>query len=344
MPEIYQFKIYKADMTLENGSVTARLYYPRNPKILKRRLDENLTFGINVLERLIEKGYSEIANNDNPIGPAGGGSLYVLSDGVFVCHRRDKHAPTHKMYHSVYSGFPDSEEAVYTEHGLIQSGLRETAEECLLITREKIPRLVVPNDSRNHTLASARNLGINLKPLYLDIETLDPRDKLEVYNADGQILFSTRAFLDLVYESLTILNALQIRRVPLSSQEVLPIDGEGIIKNGRFTHLNRESYFINLDEIKNKPFGSLLKNPRVFRTRIKNGIPELFTPFYEKPYLGPDNVEVVSPYVWAPDNLLITCLDALQVSGYKEKKFGIELWKERTKLNGKSLIPKSVRV
>lgn len=226
----------------------------------------------------------------------------------------------------------------------MKTGLRETAEESLLITREKSPRLVVPNDSKEYTLESAKRLGIDLKPLYVDVETMEPGDKLEVYYEDGEHIFSARAFLDILYESGTSLNALQIRKVPLASEEVLPIDAEGMIKEGKFVHFNRESYLINISDIEGKEFGSILENPRVFQTKIENGFPKIFTPDYVKPYLGPDKVKVNHPHIWAPENLLTVCMDALGVKGYRGKKLEIELWKEKSKKDGRSLIPEDILV
>ena len=342
MPEIYQFKIHKAEAAYEDNKLTVRLFYPKNPQPIEKRLAENLPFGISVLESLLAGRQTQIADENNPVGPSSAGSLYVLSDDVFVCHRRDKFAPTHKLYHGAYAGYADSKQAVYSEQGIVQTGIRETAEECLLVTKDKTPRLIVPNDSKEHTIESAKRLGLDLQPRYVDVEILEPRDKLKVYNADGELMFTARAFIDLLYESATSLSALQIRKLPLSSEEVFPIDAEGMIKDGKFMHFNRESYMIKLSEIQEKSFGSLLNNPRVFQTKIENGIPRTFTPEYSKPYLGPDKVEVTNPHVFAPEDLLTVCLDALDVNGFKGKKLEIELWKEKSKLKGNSLLPKEV--
>ncbi len=342
--EITQFKVYKAEAFRENNSLTVKLYYPRNPEPLYKRLDENLQFGAFTLEKLLKEGYAEIANRENPIKPPSAGSLYILQDGNIIVHRRDKFAPIHKLYHSAYAGYTNSLEFIYTEMGLLETSLRETAEECLLITRDKIPKLIVPNDAKEFTLESANRLGIDIEPIYVNPETLEPTDRLEVYYEDGEHIFTTKAFLDLQWEASTSISALQLRKLPLSVEDILPIDAEGIEKDGKFNHFNRESYFISLKEIKNKKFGNILESPQVFKTEIKNKIPSIFTPVYERPYLGPDKVEVVNPHVWAPEDLLSTCLDALEVEGYKGQKHNIELWKIKNKLEGKSLMPKEVLV
>ncbi len=340
---ITHFKVYNAEAFKEGNSLTVKLYYPRKPEPIERRLPENLPFGVRTLEKLLGDSYAKIADQNNPIKPAAAGSLYLLSDGNFIVHRRDRGAPTHSLYHSAYGGFTNSLEFVYTESGLIQTALRETAEECLLITRDRTPKLIVPEDSRDYTLESAKMLGLDLDYLTVKVETLDPSDKLEVYYEDGEHIFTAKAFLDLLWESSTSLTALQIRKLPLSVEEVFPIDAEGMIKDGRFVHFNRESYVLSKEEVSNKQFGTILENPRVFQTRITDDI-RIYTPSYNPPYLGPDKTPVTSPHVFAPEDMLTACLDALQIQGYKGKKLEIELWKEKTKLEGSSLLPEAVLV
>lgn len=46
-----------------------------------------------------------------------------------------------------------------------------------------------------------------------------------------------------------------------------------------------------------------------------------------------------NPHIWAPEDLLTTCLDGLGLEGYKGKKHDMELWKLKSRRNGKSLIP-----
>ena len=345
MKEILHFKVYRADARInENRGITIRLFYPRNPELITKRIKENLSFGIEAFERLIKERYSKIADNQNPIKPAAAGSLYLLEDNRIICHRRDRFAPTHKLYHSAYSGFTQSRKGIYSAEGLIETALRETAEECLLITTERIPRLLVPNSSKEETLKSAKRLGLNLEFLCFDTEVLEPQDTLEVYDENGKIIFSAKGFLDLIYESQSSLNFLQIRKIPFSSQEVLPVDAEFIENRGKLIHLNRESFIIDLKELRGKPFGSVLNNPSVYQTKIEDGIPVPYSPAYAKPFLGPDAIEVESPHIWAPDNLLTRCLDALGVEGYKGRWKEIELWKEKKKSDGKSLVPESVLV
>jgi hypothetical protein len=342
MSEIYHFKVHKADARISDGRMTVRLTYPRNPEPIDKRLPENLPFGVKVFDRLFREDYAPIADEKNPIKPASGGSLIVLSDGKIVCHRRDKFAPSHKLYHSAYAGYTQSRDFVYSAKGLRETALRESAEECLLVTNEKTPWLVVPNDSRAYTLEAAKRLGLELRPRYVDVEVAEPSDVLQVFDEDGNPIFSTRAFLEFIYESQTSLNALQIRHIPLSSKEVIPVDAEGMVKDGKFSHFNRESYVISPAQIAGKPFGTSLDTPRVYKTRIESGVPVVFAPEYKEPHLGPDAVEVTHPHIWAPEDLLVRSLDGLGVDGYKGRWMEIELWKERSKLQDKNLLPEEV--
>ncbi len=343
--ETFQFQIIDARAAYENGALKVKLHYPNNPVPRDKRQDESLDFGRKVLEKLIESGESDIADMAHPTGSPSAGSLYVFSDGVFACHRRDRFAPTHKLYHSASAGFQDRMEDVYSEGGIMGISLRETAEETLLFTREKIPRLIVPKDSVNYTLNSARRLGIDpdrIKLLYVDAEIQESRDELQVLRESGEEIFCIKGNIDLVFESATSVNILQLRRLPFSSDEVFPVDAEGMMKDGKFMHFNREAYLINPDEIANRMFDYALTNPKVSQVNIVDGVPRVFTPEYEPPFLGPDKVGVISPHIWAPEDLLTTCLDALGVPGFAGKKLEIELAKVKARQEGKNLLSNGV--
>lgn len=342
MSEIYNFKVHKADASIENGGLVVRLFYPENPEVFDKALQANTEYGIQVFQDLLDRGHSQIADESNPIKPASAGSIYVLSDGKIVCHRRDRFAPTHKMYHSAYAGFANTRESVYSAEGVVNTGLRESAEECLLVTNENKPWLVVPNDSKYYTLESARRLGLDLRPIYVDVEVVEPTDTLEAYSHDGNMIFRTKAFIEFLYESQTSINAMQIRRFPLSSEEVVPVDGEGMVKDEKFIHFNRESYVIDPAEIAELRFGEILRYPRVYQSRIKDGSVEIYSPRYVEPFLGPDKVAVVDPHIWAPEDLLCRVLDALGIGRYKGNWMQIELDKEKAKVEGKSLLPEHV--
>ena len=367
--EIYHFKVFKADATLKDVThpekgMTVRLFYPEHQEDVEGRFpetQESLRFGIASLEELIRNGHADIADANNPIKPAAAGSLYLLSDNAIICHRRDRFAPTHKMYHSAYAGYTHAREFVFSAKGLLDTGRRETAEEVLIITNEKKPWLIVPRDSKEHTLESAKRIGIDtrkVKPRYVDVEELEPPDTLEVYWEDGKCIYSVAAFLDILRESQTSLNALQIRRLPFNSDDVLPVDAEGMPTQAGWNWFNRESYMLPLEDIAGKPFGHILDNPRVYQTRIVDGVPQVYVPAYEPPFLAPGiglvrkdgkalpgvraPIEVIHPHVWAPENLLVMCLDGMGIEGYRGRKLHIELWKERCVLEGNQLLPDAV--
>jgi len=341
MAGINLFKLNKADASLDDRGLTVRLWYPRNPEAIYSRIPENLEYGIAALERLKKEGHSEIADHDHPLRSPSAGSLYVTRDGKIICHRRDEGAPSHKLYHSAYAGFTGAHDEVYTAEGLKKAGMRETAEECLLVTKDKVPWLIVPKDSKEYTAESAKRIGLDMKPHFVDIELLDPTDRIEVFDEDGSKLFTYDCFSFFKWESETSVESVQIRRLPLMAEEILPIDTEGMVnKQGNYERFNRESYIISPEEIRGKRFGDVLENPQVFQAEIVKGMPNIYKPNYtHPPYYGPDMVPVNHPHVWAPEDQLTRHLDAL---GLGQSWIDVELWKERTKLEGKGLLPESV--
>lgn len=337
MQEIENFKIYKATASFDGKRTVVKLFYPSEEELNYQRFNENLQFGCTVFSELLNKGYSEIATSNNPISPPCGGFMYIFSDGKFLCHRRDKFAPTHKLYHSISSGFPQHISQLYSKEGIFQIALREASEECILITKEEHPKLIVPRDSMDYVLETAKRLKIKLPMKIVDVETLDPIDVLEVYDHSQNIIFKTSANVDFIFESQSVLNALWVRKFPFSSEEILPIDAEFIETKSELLHLNRESYIIDIKEIAKKSFGDPLTNFKVFKTKeIVNGIPKVYSPEYLSPYTGPGGLEVIHPHLWAPDNLLVKCLNVLGVEGYNWVE--IEKWKETTIRDHKSLL------
>ena len=141
----------------------------------KQRQELKLGFGILQIQNsfkkdclqilsLVSNGYAELANPEHSLRPSAGGSPYLFEDNVILFHRKDSGAPTHKLYHSIPGGFPRSQKELYSAEGLRQIGLRESAEENLLITRDTKPKLIVPKDSVDHVLKSAKRLGIDHLP------------------------------------------------------------------------------------------------------------------------------------------------------------------------------------
>jgi len=343
MGEIGSFRINHAEAERDADGLVVRLYYPEQPETLTTRLKADPAFGTKVFETLICEGYAPLADAHHAIVPPSAGCAYLLADDTLVVHRRDGGAPTNPGYHSISAGFPMAREDVWSAEGILRNAARETAEETLLITNEKRPWLIAPDDLKEETLATAKRLGIELPLRLVSVEQLVPNDTLEAY-AGGKRLFSLKTFLDFMYTPNIGMNALQIRRLPLSSDEVLPIDCEGTEKNGSFTHFNRESYLLALVNLENRQFGTPLEHPRVYRTQIRRGKPDVYTPTYSHPFLGPDNVPVNHPHLWAPEDLLTRVLDGIGVEGYKGKWTEHQYKKERAALAGGSALPRDVVV
>jgi hypothetical protein len=264
--------------------------------------------------------------------------LYRFNDGNILVNRRDAGAPTHKLYHCGYAGFPGTREHIYSAEGLMQNALRESSEEVLLITIEKNhegkPWLIVPNDSVPYVLESARKLGMDHLPLrHIDVETAEPTDWLVVRDENGKLIFRTKAYMEFIYDSETSLNALYRREVPLSSEEILPVDAEGMPKNGTWFHFNRESYFFDPRELIGVTFGTPIDDPLVYKTDFvmvggeRVPIPRLqIDADYQKPYLGPEKIPVTHPHLFAPEDQFRRHLDALGVVGCAGRWIHHELW------------------
>lgn len=348
MEDILYFKVFNAYAEYNNDSLKVRLFYPEKPEEINKRLPAELEFGISVLERLTKTGYSEIADSNHPVHPAGGGSLIIFEDNKLACHRRDKFAPVHKNYFSAYSGYPNSHDALYTKEGFLESCLRETAEECLLVTREPNPRLVVTKSLKHFSLETAERLDINIPVIEVSEKLLEPNGRLYTYDYHGDEIFSVDGFVDIMYDVATSVNVLQIRQLGISSEEIYPIDAEGMIKDNKFIHFNRESFLIHPYEIESLKFGHPLENQIAYKTNFKNGNPEVYK-YQPEENLGPGATPVTHPFLWAPENLLCNCLDGLEVKGFKDNKLQIELWKEKTILADKnrgesSLIPEQYKI
>jgi len=348
MEKIYRFGIRDADAAFDGKGLRLKLVYPRNIDIdytpPRKYNKTTLEFGIDRMEQLIEGGSVTLAREDIPFTPPSSGCIYIFNDGYFVTPRRDKEAEFNPLCHSVYSGFPQSMKDLVSVDGIVNNALREAAEECLLITNEDSPWLIVPNDSKEYTLKTAERLGIRLKPRYVDVGIEHGEDVLEVYDEDGSQILHLNAILNFTWYPCTALNVVFIRRFPFSHEEVLPVDAEGDYENGRFVHFNRESYVLDSSDIKYKWFGDILgnglRNPIVYQTRIERGKPIPYEPQYERPYFGPEGKEVIHPHIWAPDNQLPSALEALGIWGDKGRWMELEIWKQKRKLKGRDLLPR----
>ena len=313
MPEISIFKITraKAEITLRGLRVT--LTYPEKPDPIEKRFPENLDFGEKVFTNLINKGYADIASFSNPLPPPSSGAIYLLKDNSIICSRRDRFAPTHKLWHEAYAGFPEEFKDVFTKSGLDKIGLRECTEECILLTNEPVPRLIVPNEAIAETRNSAAELGLNLNELHCNVEIIRGNDELIVIDESGKLIFKMDAFINFSFESGTVFNVLKIIKIPFSSHEVVPIDGEFIVKNNQKIRLNREAYILPLKDLHKINFGSPLNNFKVYQSDIIEGKPLVKIPKYSPPYFGPNVSSAENPHIWAPDNNLVRLLEGLGV-------------------------------
>ncbi len=365
MSDLYLFKITKADMQrMDNGGIKVRLWYPTNPVVTGKRLLPNPEWGVHVFETFLRDGYTTLATKDNPVRPSSAGSAYLFADDVLLAHRRDSGAPTHKLYHSIPGGFPRNKDEVSTEAGLMACGLRESAEENVILTREHKPKLLLPTGCEDFTIESAGRLfgtsaiiDNRLQTMSAQTELLDPPDVLEVYT-DESLLFSTRTFLEVMFDSEPSINALQVARMGrIDSDSVTPIDAEFMRdKSGKIVFFNRESYLLPLADLNGLAFGDPLQDPTVYRTEWRScgwtgnqPFPTLQTRESYKPqpektgdaerqFFGPDMKPVSHPHIWAPDDMLIRVLDGLGVSGYKGRWAEIQLEKEKEALCRKNSV------
>ena len=366
MPEISQFVVKDAYATVDNsGAVETIFYYPRNPQETNTRLGPNPEWGIKVLEELLSTGFARIATPENPISPPNAGSIPVTRDGKIICTRRDDGAKVHKMFQAGYSGFASTTDELYSEKGMFRLGQRESAEEVVLITRDRSPYLIVTPSTKQTTLESAKRLGLDYPTREIKEEFLPGKDRLNVYYEGGEHIFTLPNFSTLLWDIDSSSIAMQIRKLDIYSDEILPIDAEGIFTDDKKSykiHFNRESFIVNPKNIVASEntqtlmglgYAYPMKNPQIFQSHWdesrKMRIVE--TP-HNSPlaYRGPGATLVNQPYLWAPQDTLRTCLDGLGVAGYEKRKLFWELEIDRAfvadsarkqgKVNEACVIPK----
>lgn len=340
LDEILQFEVYKADAKLDRDSMHVRLVYPKNPKKINTIIPEHLEFGRSVLNELRNYGYCDIASQGSPIKPPSAGSVYITLDGKLIIHRRDTGARTNALYHSIYAGFTASTDFVYSEEGLINTALRETAEESLIITNEDNPTLLIPSDSEQVTQESANRLGLNLKSRLIPVKTLPAKDTLEVLGEDGKRIYKANVWLELYHSGHSGISAILLRQLPFNSEEILPIDAEGMTKDGKFIHFNRESYIVDPKDIP-RNFGEPLENTPSYQTQFaQDGKPKIYGVDVQPPFFGPEKVRVTHPHIFAPDDLLAKVLSVLDIPGYESNRWiETELHKINSRLESKSPVP-----
>ncbi len=340
MSEIFRFDVERAFAKIDQDrNIMVNLCYPNNPRVKTSRATGNPALGINVFNQLLSSGEADLGNSTAPFIPPSAGSVYLLKDDCIIVHRRDLGARVNKLYHSISAGFPANLAEVSSEQGIRAMALRESAEECLLVTKDDPPWLIVPSDSREVTLESARKMGLDLKQREVNAEAMPGTDSLEVMSNAGQHLFKMKAILDFAYSPTTCFNVLYVRKLSVSSEEIVPIDAEGILENDRLRRFNRESYRLKIPDLHKLKLGDVLTSPSVYKAEIiPEGKPVVEVPGYSTPYQGPDGLVVKDPHIFAPDCMLTRILDALSVEGYIGKWMKIALWREETKLRNESLL------
>ncbi|MBI4144342.1 hypothetical protein HY486_03785 [Candidatus Woesearchaeota archaeon] len=344
MGEIYNIKITLAEAWMYSPKNTCvRLHYPKSPEVLTQRLPPNLEFGIRTLEGLMEGRVMRIGTRAQPIRPVSSGVFPLFKEetkGTIFCHRRGISAPTHKMYHSACLGFTNSEDGVYSSEGIMRTALREWSEEQLLVTKEsagKKPWLLVTTNTKQYVEQTVARLEMDIAGYREEhADFLQGVDYLKVNTNGKTCLFCTSGFIEMLWESLTGINLLQILHFPnVSSEEIVPLDTEFRLKNNTPEHLNLEVYQIPFSEVSGKRFGTPLKNFEVRQVRFEKGVPVFYTPEYSQPYYSVEGLFVKHPHVWAPEDAICRILCALNVPiGIKEKTttnwLEIEHWKEKT--------------
>ena len=333
----FNFKVTRAEADFNNatGALNVQFWYPRNPNQGDIRIGPNTKFGMRALDDLLTRGHAVIANDENPISPPTAGSLPVFSDGVFACCRRDDGAGVHKLFHAGYSGFANTSDELFTRDGMQKLAARESAEEVIFVTRGSDPHLVTTDSLEAEIVKSATRLGLGDLPRRKVGERIDyGRDKLTVKYEDGEKLYEMPTVFTMLWNIDSSTIAMNLRHLDISSEEIYPIDAEGIFTdegNGYRVHFNRESFLIDPKDIQGHEdsetlgsigYGAPLRNVKVFRSGIDGkGRREVYAPL-DSPlaYLGPGATPVNRPYLWAPQDTLRSSLDQMGVPGYEGKK------------------------
>lgn len=340
MGEISQFRVTRAEADFDSttGSLNVTFWYPRSPEIVTERIGPNHKFGLTALDNLIQTGHADIADTENPMSPPNAGSLPMFRDGNFVCTRRDNGAPVHKMFHAGYSGFAQDASELYSEEGMRKLGARESAEEVVFITRDRNPYLIVTDSLEDEIVKSATRSGLgDLPRRKVTEEFLPGNDRLTVKYEDGETAYSMDTFFTMLWNIDSSSIAMQIRKLGIRSDEVLPVDGEGIFTedgNGYKVHFNRESFIVdpgfimgpkNAETLDEVGYGEPLRNPQVFQSYMDRDKRVVYTPRNsDLEFLGPGATPVNKGYLWAPQDTLRSCLDGMNILGYSRRKLYLE--------------------
>jgi hypothetical protein len=335
---------------------------PREPTPAEDgRLAADPEYGLSVLKKLAQ-GFDlvNLADADHPARLPSAGILVLTSDKYGLFHRRDKFAPTHKLWTSVPTGFPTWSEisALITGNDITypyRTAARELAEEKIILSA-KVPAnkptdILLPHGPWFDYIAEVMNqTGKKLDyPLHPEVMPETNRvlgtDTLQILDAnDRQLSFSVCSFVP-NYESEISFNALYAMQLNLRAGQIIPLDMEGNEKDGVFNRFNREAMLLNLKTV-GLP-GTTLDDALVFQYNKERGV-------YSEPpkplagpaaaYLGPDKIAVKHPYVFIPDELAVRMLDAVGAKAYAGRWMQIERAKLEAVVRGASLIPEALLV
>lgn len=289
MPEIYKFKVPDAHAQRERSGIRVILFYPpeRDREYITRRdLSDAATveFGINALGKLRDLGYAEIGTPEFPLRPASGGVVDYLRNGKIFSHRRDGGAKVHPWYHGIPSGFPSTKQH-FTDIRTLQR--KEGAEESILWTRDRNPRVYVPDDDigRAVTLAKLKELEIDAPIVQTKVEYWGGPDVLEIREG-GSVIATARGLIYLSWEqekSIAIANTRYWEDV--DPENVCATDGETFAGKDGLVHLNREVFELLPHRLARMRFGDVMRKPVVYRLNMSSRRPELQTGEPEEPYI-----------------------------------------------------------
>jgi hypothetical protein len=314
------FKVPYATAELDGKGVKVRLSYPDNREKLKERLPANPEYGVATLSKLLYDGRVDIASPAHPARPASGGVLDVVS-GKLVSHRRDKGTKVNPMHHGIASGFPASEKEAYFPTDI---ACREGGEEHLFVTREKPHTLIVPKDpiGKAESIARAQKLGLDAsRHVEAGIEYAEGPDTLEICGAQGTAHWRYRGHIGLAWDSEMAINFYLARVWDFDPENILPIDAEGMEKEGRFIHFNREIFVFDRRDLEGMKYGDRIPNAIAYRLNAQ-----------KEPELQPE-AKAPEPYIFRPDDALTRMLYGTGV--WKGNWIEGEIEREKRKISQK---------
>ena len=284
------------------GGLTSAFYYDSGDNPLDKRIPANPEDGIRFYQGLLKEGTAVLGSPEVPNRSPSVGVIYIMSNGKFFSHRRDKDAPTHKLQHSIQIGYPACKRQTrYPSEVVAAEGA-----ELILVTKEKPHRIIIPKGdpvARTISLDLARTIGVNTeKPVEALFHYDTGHDTIEIYE-DGRLVSRTDGYSYFIWESEVASNIVQRCYIDFDPENILPVDTEGMLKDNKYIHFNRETFLFG-DEIKNKKFGDKIENPVVYRSEIING--------YIMPVLQ-EKEPADAPYVFMPDDTLSRTLYGLGI-------------------------------